>query len=596
MRITRRGGLGWRKADLPEVAQLLGDKAFLAKFAPSDLGEVAGYLREMAAGHSERATRPWERFGSWLMRAYDILVDEDEIARFRTLDRRQSLAFLFSHRSYLDGFVLPHVLSSRGFSPTYTFGGANLNLPGIGALASNTGVIFIRRDTADLPLYRLTLRAFIGRLIANGRNVAWSIEGGRTRTGKLRPPVFGILRYIADAVDEGDGSDVILVPVSVVYDQLHEVAAMTAEARGARKRPEDLRWLVGFAREQRQRLGRAYVHFGEPVPLRSRLAELRAEAAEADGQKRVIERIAVDISHRINRATPVTVTAIVSLAVLGADRALTLDEVLSTVAPLAEYLRAGNWQVAGAANLTDRNTIRRALQELCASAVLTYYGEGTEPVWGVGPEQHLIAAFYRNTVIHVLVDRAIGEVALLTAAEDDEAPTAAAWAEALYLRDLLKFEFFFSGREEFEEEIRQELRILTPDRPPVPLKPGEATALLARVRPYTAHLVLRPFLDAYHVVADRLAAQDGERIDTEDLLAECLRVGRQWALQRRLGSAESVSLELFKTALRLAGHLGLLEETPGVGKRRREFAEQVRDRVRRVRVIAEMARAAGGVG
>jgi glycerol-3-phosphate O-acyltransferase len=144
--------------------------------------------------------------------------------------------------------------------------------------------------------------------------------------------------------------------------------------------------------------------------------------------------------------------------------------------------------------------------------------------------------------------------------------------------------------------MRQELRILTPDRPPVPLKPGEATALLDRVRPYTAHLVLRPFLDAYHVVADRLAAQDEEEIDPDDLLAECLRVGRQWALQRRLGSAESVSLELFKTALRLAGHLGLLDPAAGVRKQRREFAQQVRERVRRVTLIAEMARAAGGVG
>ena len=46
---------------------------------------------------------------------------------------------------------------------------------------------------------------------------------------------------------------------------------------------------------------------------------------------------------------------------LAADRALTLDEVLATVAPMAGYIESRRWPVAGAANLTDRATIRRTL-------------------------------------------------------------------------------------------------------------------------------------------------------------------------------------------------------------------------------------------
>jgi glycerol-3-phosphate O-acyltransferase len=53
--------------------------------------------------------------------------------------------------------------------------------------------------------------------VQNHTNLSWSIEGGRTRTGKLRPPVYGILRYITDAVDEIDGPEVYLVPTSIVY-------------------------------------------------------------------------------------------------------------------------------------------------------------------------------------------------------------------------------------------------------------------------------------------------------------------------------------------------------------------------------------------
>jgi glycerol-3-phosphate O-acyltransferase len=102
--------------------------------------------------------------------------------------------------------------------------------------------------------------------------------------------------------------------------------------------------------------------------------------------------------------------------------------------------------------------------------------------------------------------------------------------------------------------------------------------------------VLRPFLDAYHLVAERLAAGQDDRIDESRFLDECLRVGRQWALQGRLASEESVSLELFKPALRLAGHRGLLDpDTPQLARRREEFRDELRETLRRVDVVARLA-------
>ena len=133
--------------------------------------------------------------------------------------------------------LLPEVMLANRLSPALTFGGANLNFFPFGTWAERTGAIFIRRQTKDIPVYRFALRAYAAQLVQNHANLTWSIEGGRTRTGKLRPPVFGILWYITDAVDEIDGPEVYLVPTSIVYDQLHEVEAMTTEAYGAVKRP-----------------------------------------------------------------------------------------------------------------------------------------------------------------------------------------------------------------------------------------------------------------------------------------------------------------------------------------------------------------------
>ena len=536
----------------------------------------------------------WRGFSRWLMRAYDVLVDEDQIAALRKLDRKATLAFAFSHRSYLDGLLLPEVIAANRLTPARTFGGSNLNFFPMGAWAKHTGTIFIRRATKDIPVYRFVLRAYTAQLVQNHANLTWSIEGGRTRTGKLRPPVYGILRYIADAVDEIDGPEVYLVPTSIVYDQLHEVEAMTTEAYGAKKRPEDLRFLVRLARQQGERLGRAYLDFGEPLPLRKRLEELRADHS---GTGTEIERIALDVEHRINRATPVTPTAVVNLALLGADRWLSIGEVLATVRPLATYIAARNWAVAGAADLTNRSTIRWTLHQLVDSGVVNVYDAGTEAVWGICEDQYLVAAFYRNTAIHILVDRAVAETALLAAAEraseDGSVSPRTVRDEALRLRELLKFEFLFSPRAQFEKELADEVRLIGHvEDTTKSVAAADVRGLLHSADLLLAHLVLRPFLDAYHIVAERLAAYEDESFGEDAFLQECLEVGKQWELQRRIASAESRSMELFKTALRLARHRELVEgfDDRDIAARRREFGDEIATAVRRVNTIAELAR------
>lgn len=584
------------------IDALAGDAAFthaLAQLADSlgrtpaeVLSHARGCLRELSTSFDPVAMAAWQRAGAALTRAYDVVADDAALARLRELDSTNSLIWLPSHRSYLDIWVLPGLLASRGFRPAHGIGGANLDFFPFGTLARRTGVIFIRRTVADDPIYKLVLRSYIGQLVRNRVNLVWAIEGGRTRTGKLRAPRYGLLRYLLDAIDESEGPDPLLVPASIVYDQLHEVANMTAEARGAPKSPEDLRWLVDFARKQSRPLGHVYVDVGEPIPLRERLAFHSGQG----GGESVVERIALEVCHRINRVTPVTPTAMVTLALLSARRSLTLDEVIATLRPTARYVEAREWPVAGGADLTDRDTIAHTLGELARTGVVTVYDEGADPVWQIAEGQHLVAAFYRNTTIHVFVNRAIAETALIAAAETGSDDPRDAFRTALALRELLKFEFFFEAREEFGEAMRAELALIdpdweTPDAAGVP-EGTRARAMLQESRPHMAHLVLRSFLDAYLVVAERLAARSPEEeIAADDLLQECLRVGRQWALQGRLASQESVTLELFRTALRLARHRDLLG--PGdadLATRREAFAAEIRVAIRRVGEIAELAR------
>jgi glycerol-3-phosphate O-acyltransferase len=549
--------------------------------------EAVGYLREMVASHSRFAIDSWEQFGRWLSRAYSAEVDEEAVAKIRDLSRQYPLAFLPSHRSYLDPLVLRSALHRHGFAPNHVLGGLNVSFWPIGPVARRSGVVFIRRSVRDEPVYKLVLREYIGYLVRKRFNLEWYIEGGRTRTGKLRPPRYGLLNYLINAVRDQAGQEVMLIPTSIVYDQLYEVGAMAAEEHGAKKTPESLSWLVGYARAQGRGFGKVRVRFGEPLALSEALAT-------AGDNGHAVERVAFEICHRINQATPITETALVALALLGVeDRALTLEEVRVTLAPLLGYVARRRLPLTGDLDLSDSADVRQALGALTKHGVVRAYDRGIEPVWSISPERHLEAAFYRNSVVHFLVNRAIAELVLVHVDETrPHDPVAAGWEEALRIRDVLKFEFFFASKADFDRELRAELALVDPDWQGRVPDPESAWTALEQAELHLAPRVLSSFLEAYLVVAGRLAAADpATPIDESRFLEECLGVGHQYRLQRKLASTESISRELFATALKLAANRGLLEDpgTVDLVSRREAFRSEIEllvNRIGRVRALA----------
>jgi glycerol-3-phosphate O-acyltransferase len=161
-------------------------------------------------------------------------------------------------------------------------------------------------------------------------------------------------------------------------------------------------------------------------------------------------------------------------------------------------------------------------------------------------------------MLHHVLNRAIIELVVLDLATRPPAgdPAEAAWNKALALRDLLKFDFFFARKTRFSEQIADEAQRLGWDGSRAA---GEAAKLIAGASVLVAHGVLRPFVDAQFVVACRLAARGAQPLaDEKRFEHECLTHGRQLLLQGRIHGEDSVSRELFATALKLAANRGLV--------------------------------------
>ena len=577
------------QGEVARRAQELGrPHAEVAREATQDLAEIAATHSPYVIDVTAQLIRVLYSQG------YSAIhYDRAQLERVYQLAQRHPVVFLPSHKSNLDHLVLQHALHENGHPPNHTAGGINMNFFPMGMLMRRSGVFFIRRTFKDDAIYKLVLRHYVDYLVEKRFPLEWYIEGGRSRSGKLLPPRFGMLAYVVDAYRRGKSEDVHLVPVAIAYDQIQDVADYTAEQHGAKKQRESFGWFVKVVRNLRRRYGAIHIRFGEPVSLAQAMGPSNPDAEPAaDEQSLGIQKLAFEVSDRINRVTPVTPTSLVTLALLGrGDRAQSVEEVRVALRNLLHYVRGHALPTAGDLDLESADGVRRALDRLVENGVVTCFAGGFEPVYAIGPDQHLTAAYYRNTIAHFFVNGTIVELALLRAAEDDVRDfRGELWAEALRLRDLLKFEFFFADRERFRREISAEIAFHVPGwEDAVDRGPAGIQSVLRRVRPFTAHRVLLPFLEAYQVVGDALARESG-RVDEPAFLTRCMALAEQYRLQHRIRSAESVSRVLFETALRLAKNRNLLDpDAPDLGPRRAAFAGDIRAAIRRAEAIDVLA-------
>ena len=562
--------------------------------------DAARYLAEIAATHDPFVID----VVAWLIRALyrrgygeNIHYDRDRLERIYATAQRYPVVFLPTHKSNLDHLVLQYVLYENGHPPNHTAGGINMNFFPIGPLMRRAGVFFIRRTFKDNATYKFVLHHYIDYLIEKRFTLEWYLEGGRSRSGKLLPPRFGMLAYVVDAWQRGKSEDVVLLPVSIAYDQIQDVGEYVAEQRGAGKERESFSWFLKVVRRLRRRYGDIHVRFGEPVSLREFYGEAAAPAVagEPDERNLTLQKLAFEISVRINKATPITPTSLVTLALLGVgDRALTVEETAAALTNLVAYVEKRTLPTTEQVDLRQGDEVKRVLDHLVENGVVSVFTEGPEAVYAIRPEEFLTAAYYRNTVIHFFVTGSIGEVALVSAMEATTGDRLEIfWSKALALRDLLKFEFFFSDRADFREELRAEMAIHDPEwERRVKAGGKDIEGLLMSIKPFNSHRVLRPFLEAYRVVGDQLARLPaGVKVDEARFVSQCLALGKQYQLQKRVTRAESISKVLFQNTLRLAANRNLLEGGQGeeLVARRLAFSQEIQRAIRRVDAIGVLA-------
>jgi len=559
------------------------------------LEQIPGATVDKAGAMLDELATGWSRFSVDLIpsmgraifsRGFDPTIDYDrsEVESMRRSLEHHPAVLLFSHRSYLDGAIVPVAMQENRLPPVHTFAGINLSFGLMGPLMRHSGVIFIRRKLDD-PLYKYVLRQFISYIVEKRFNLSWSIEGTRSRTGKMLPPKLGLLAYVADAYLDGRSDDILLQPVSISFDQLHETAEYAAYARGGEKTPEGLSWLYNFIKAQGERnYGKIYVRFPEAVSMREYLGEPHGPMTTDDGAKRLaLQKMAFEVAWRILRVTPANATALVSALLLTTRGvALTLDQLHHTLQDALDYLTRKQTPMTNSVlRLRTPEGVRAAVDALSNGHPVTRVDGGREPVWLIAPQDEHEAAFYRNTLIDAFLETSIVELALAHASRADGDRLEAFWAQTARLRDVLKFDFYFADSAAFREHVAEEMSWFDDWEQHVAAGGEQIDALLRAKRPLIASAMLRPFFEAYEIVADVLRDSPAE-VNEKNLTEQALGVGRQYVAQDRIRSNEAVSALLFATARQVVADQHLLEPAADLAERRTAFLAELR------RILSDM--------
>lgn len=287
----------------PKLAQRLVER-------PADKVKVEKIIREIHGDFSPTVVKSAAALvDATFMRLYDgVNLQIPPGMDLDKLREKHHIVLVPNHQSHADYVALTYVIWRNFNLPVYVAAGINLNIFPIGDFFRKTGAFFIRRSfNADI-LYKTTFEAYIFQLLRKGHLVEFFFEGGRTRTGKLMKPRFGLFQMLVEAHTQlHDGKPLMFIPVALAHEVIPEAGAHARELGGGKKKKEKPTQLLKLFKLFNKRLGTIHVNFGEGIVV---------DTSGSCDIKKVTQDIAFDCFRAVGRRMPVTPSSLLALILL----------------------------------------------------------------------------------------------------------------------------------------------------------------------------------------------------------------------------------------------------------------------------------------
>ncbi|HOD29804.1 MAG TPA: 1-acyl-sn-glycerol-3-phosphate acyltransferase [Syntrophales bacterium] len=547
--------------------------------------EARRYLTEISSDYREMFVEIWDKFLTWLWNdIYDgVVVDREGMARLRDISRRMPFVIIPCHRSHIDYLLLSYVFYKNNIQLPFIAAGTNLMFWPLGAIFRKSGAFFLRRSFKGNPLYAEVFAKYVKTLLREGLPIEFFIEGGRSRTGKMVMPKYGLLSIIMQSFIEGCCQDLAAVPVYIGYDRVIEEKSYLKELGGETKKSESTTDIIKSGGVLRKRYGRVYVNIGEPILLRDYLAAQEKPVPEmtVEERQRLYRKIGYEIVLAIDRVSVVTPFSFVSAGLLCHDRrGIDREELTAILEEFYGYLRHRGVSLASTFERRDR-AVAEALELFVQAGLISRLGledeipveDIEEVVYSLEDDKRLNLEYYKNNILHYFLPLAFVAVSILSSRED-----LIAFSRILgdygFFKRLFRHEFIFDDGRSDLDEVNEVLTYLHDRGMIAGGERGEEALIEVKGRGRTNLMayagLIHNYLESYWVVVRGCAHLKAGEVPEREFLRRLQTLGLKMFKKGEITRAESLSQANYQNALRFLREQGVLvaEERRDKGEKR----------------------------
>ena len=474
-------------------------------------------IDRLISDQSYRIVRFFNGLLTWLWQTLYGGIDVRYIELAKQAAAKHHIVYTPCHRSHMDYLLLSYVLYHNGLTPPHIAAGDNLNLPLVGPLLRRAGAFFMRRSFGDDDLYKAIFTSYLRLMLEKGHALEYFIEGGRSRTGRMRVPRRGMLGMTLRSAMQAPSLPIAFIPVHFGYDRVFEVNSYLSELEGMAKQKESLLDLLGVFKRLKLNYGKVQVSFGEPVlfnpedtvdSMPKSDPESHLPLLEAGPSKQLVGDIAQSINCAVNACTSIGPMTLFATALTLTQRGA-IDRARLTVQ--LDLLRAIMPQAQLTAVCARSSADALAESALTQLSIKPDVGSGA-PSIRVTRVQRAELSYHANDINHLLVVPSLAAQMLVTShtISSAELHHAAGLLDPLFSEEL----FFVSGneREACQRAIEafEAAGIISSDEDYWQINPESSAGysnlfdLSQLVRPY----LVRYLLLAQHVHPDRFSTNE----------------------------------------------------------------------------------------
>ncbi len=421
-----------------------------------EIEKVCRIIDEIRADYSRTVTKLLVKFmRHTFVRLYDsINFDSSNDLDFEQLVKTKNVILVPNHQSHADYMALNYVIFKKYRFSVYVAGGVNLNIFGIGKLFRKCGCFFIRRSFGNDILYKLTLEAYLYYLLHEGKPIEFFFEGGRSRSGKLLSPRYGLYHMLLEAhefLPDDKKRELVFVPVSIVHEYVPEHRTLTMELEGAGKKKESLRQLFKVFKVFFYQLGSIHIRLGKPVSPKN-----------ISDRKKQVQTLAFDCFREVGRNMLVTPSSLLALILLdGPSGALKWEEIFPRAKKILNF--CDKFEIPYTKSLIDEHlerTLEEAIDLFINNSKVDEIGERNlgHVFYAVKENRRGDMLYFKNTILHHFLVPWIINVAWVNVFNGTIIDTKSFNDILLNLRRQLEYEFYLPTAKQFFFQAREVVR------------------------------------------------------------------------------------------------------------------------------------------